>query len=149
MFRHFPFRFLRVLLWAIQGVRPPRTSFEFLEFCIHVIYPLTFLFPFLFQNCFTSFLSGCWFELVHSPPTCWYNFLSLFWNFPFRLYSFTHSWYLLRIPSVANIFWFISWSCIVRLSAVLFWSFHPSILMCAFPYLSPFAYRIFLLAFLT
>ena len=29
------------------------------------------------QNCFASFVSGCWIVFMHSPPTCWWNLFSL------------------------------------------------------------------------
>ena len=57
---------------------------------------------------------------VLSPPTCWYNFFSLFWDIPFCLYCFILSRCLFSLPSFARTFWFISSSCIVYFNCVAF-----------------------------
>ena len=74
----------------------------------------------LFQNRSVSLASSYWYVIVSSPPTCWQNFLSLFWNVLFCLYCFTLCWYLFNLPSFANTFWFISSNCIVIFSSVAF-----------------------------
>ena len=68
------------------------------------------------QNRSVSVASSCWYIFVSSPPSCWQNFLSLFWNVLFCLYCFTHCRYL---PSFASTFWFIL-SCTVIFSRVAF-----------------------------
>ena len=55
---------------------------------------------------FVSFVSGCWFVVVHSPSTCWYNFLSLFWNDLFCLYCLTLYRSDLCFPSLIFIYFF-------------------------------------------
>ena len=84
---------------------------------------------FLLQNCVASFASGCWFILMDFLLTLWQNFLSLFWNDLFYLYRLKLFQYLLCLMSIANIFWFISSSCIVRVvcSFVLAFSSWPSV----------------------
>ena len=62
----------------------------------------------LAQNRSVSFASGCWYVFVSLSPSCWSNFLSLFWKVLFCLYCFTLSRYLFNLPSLASTFWFIS-----------------------------------------
>ena len=56
---------------------------------IHSAFLLCFLgCHILLQNCFVSHTAGCWYVLVQSPPTFWWNFSSLIWNVLICLYSF-------------------------------------------------------------
>ena len=64
--------------WYIS-IRP--TSF----FCSHV----------QLQNGFNSFVWGYCYVLVHSQPSCWFNFLALFQKVLFCLYCFTIYQYIL------------------------------------------------------
>ena len=66
----------------------------------------SFCFRILLKNCFLSFVSGCWFVLVRSPPICCSNLL---W---FCLNYMTLPRYLFRLLSLTIIFWFISFSFI-------------------------------------
>ena len=94
--------------------------FKFFEFFFPVIFPLSISVIFLSSPYFTpklfyfSLAFYCCSGFVHSPPTCWLKFLSLFWNFLFGLYCLTLSLFLLRTHSFAKIFWFISSNCILR-----------------------------------
>ena len=104
---------------------------SFFKLFIDSVFPLcSFCSHYLLQNCFPSFTSVCWFVLMHSSPTCWLNFLLLFWNVQFCLYWLTLSQCPLSILSFANIFWFSN------LSALSSWSFHPNISSCVFPSLT-------------
>ena len=79
------------------------------------------------------FASDFWIPLELSPPSCWQNFLLLFWNV---LFSLTLFQYLLSLSSFDNIFWFISSSCVVRFVALLFCSFLHKIYRRVFPSLT-------------
>ena len=72
----------------------------------------------LVQNRSVSLASGCWYVFISSPPSCWQNFLLLFWNVLLCLYYFTLCRYLFNLPSFTTPFWFISSSCIVNFSCV-------------------------------
>ena len=111
-----------VLLWAIPGVCPPQVLLQAL---VILFFMWSSVRPFCYVLSVSILLSEidfcvCWFALVHSPPTCLYNFISLFCNLLFCLHCLTLSSYLLRPPSFANILWFISSSCIVKLVCCFF-----------------------------
>ena len=100
---------------CIFVLEPSSSSYYFSMLFIHSAFSLcSFFLHILFQNSFASFASVCWYILVHSLPTCSWNFLLLFWNVLFYLYSLTLSRYVLSLPYFTRIFWFISLTCIVR-----------------------------------
>ena len=121
---NFFFKFATFLIDALNESRswglPPVLAIYFLVFS-HI----------LLQNYFVSFESSCSFVLVFSSLT-WNNFLSLFRMIRFCLYYLTFSRNLMSFPSIANIFSFISSSCLSDLSAVVF--FGHFILLCALVY---------------
>ena len=69
----------------------------------------------LLQNCSVSLASGCCIS-----PNLLVEFFMLFWNVLFCLYCFTLCRYLFNLSSFASIFWFISSSCIIIFSCVVF-----------------------------
>ena len=86
------------------------------------------LYPFYFlifiENSIFSIVFDCYFVLVYYPTSCWYSFLSLFWNVLFYLYCSTLSQYLLNLFPFASIFWFISSCCAVCGCLFTVFSFH-------------------------
>ena len=103
----------------VPGVFSPQAHLRVLKilFCFFFILSAFVLCHFyshyLLQSCiafFFFFASGCLLVLLHSPPSCVLNFISLF-----RLYCLSLSRYLSSISSFATIFWFISSNYIVRL----------------------------------
>ena len=130
-----------------SGPSSPCNSFSML--LIHSAFHLWFFSShILLRNCLYSFISGYWFVLMYSPPACWENFLSLFWNVLFYLFCLTLSPFLWSFPSFANIFWFISSNLIVRLDCyfvLVFWSqyilacffFHSTFACCRSFFTSP------------
>ena len=72
----------------------------------------------LFQSYFASLSSGCLYNVLISLPTCWLNFLSLFWN-DLLCWLFCLNIFLVFL-CFASIFWFISSICIVYFSCVVF-----------------------------
>ena len=86
-----------------------RAFFEHLQFCFDVVYPfgffvIIFTFPYFALNLFASLASGCRYDFAHSPPTCCWNFISLFWKILIYLYCLVLSRYLFRLSSSASIF---------------------------------------------
>ena len=90
-------------------------SFLYKLFVFYALLLCSFCSHILLRNNIVSFAFDCWFVLVHFPPTCKLNILSLFWNALFCLYRFTLSQYLLSLCFFTNIFWFMSSSYIVCL----------------------------------
>ena len=68
-------------IFALEPSSGPCNSFLML-FIHSVFLSCSFCSHILLQNCLVSFVPGCWFDLEHFPPTCWKNFLSLFWSYP-------------------------------------------------------------------
>ena len=93
---------------------------------IHSAFLLSYLSShILLQNCFASFVSGCWYVFVHQPPACWKNFLSLLLNILFYLYCLILFQYLFSLPSSVSTFWFI-WIVLLVLIVVLLFSSRPN-----------------------
>ena len=86
----------------------------------------------LLQSCFDSFVSSCWFVLVHLPLTFWYNFWSLFLKVLFGLYCLTLFQSLWSLLSCVTIFLFVLFLQVAFLDrlAVLLGYFHSCCLWC-------------------
>ena len=88
---HFPIRyFLECCSKRVQNTSIPEPSLcpcnSLFILIIHSAFLLCFFrFFSSLQNCSASFAPGCWFILVHLPPT-WQNFLSFFFFFFGRCY---------------------------------------------------------------
>ena len=130
------YSFCIIITWVFWGV----TSLSFFfHFYLHLAFLLhSILCRILLQINFVSFAKGCWNVRVHSPPTCSFNFLSLFSKVNFWSYCLSMFRYLLDIPSFGNIFGFISSSYFVRFFAVCVDLFIPAYYH-AFPLHSIFA----------
>ena len=90
------------------------------DFFFHVFYPFSIsvmFFPFPYFTPF-FFCFSC-IRFLICPDTfftiLFVEFLLLFWKAPLCLYCMTLSQYLLSLLSFANIFWFISSNCVIRL----------------------------------
>ena len=105
--------FSRVFLSVSPWVFPPQGLAILRYLCIRPFcYDLSVLLI-LVQKSFVSFVSSHLLVFIPSLPTFLKNSLMLSWNALFCLYCLILSLYLLSFPSLANIFWFISVSCIV------------------------------------
>ena len=107
-----------LLFWlSLPALLPPsllRVLDIFLLF-IHLGFLLCSFFSYiLLQNCLFPLhpVVGMFLCILHMLLGL--NVFLLFWNVLFCLYNLILSRYLFSIPSLANIFWFIFSSCIVR-----------------------------------
>ena len=134
-----------MFLWVIIGVCPPYNLLQVLviffscyfsiqPFC-YVLYIPIFYIKIALLFCIRLFVCPRAFS-----TNLLVEFLFVFWNGLFCLYCLTLYPYHLCLSSFANIFWFISSSCIVRsvCNFVLVFSFQH-ILVC-FSFFSTFAY---------
>ena len=88
--------------------------YEYLQL-FYPVYPCSFFVMISpFPN-FASLVSGCWYAIAHSPPTYWYNFLSLFWNVLSWMYCLVPSQYLFSLSSFTKAFLFITSNCVAFL----------------------------------
>ena len=112
--------------WFLEYV-DLRSKLESLPFFSHVINQPAFLLcsfcsHTLPQKCFVSFTSVCWIVLVHSLSNRWSNFFFYFGIFYFASIAWTFLG-IFWVFSFANIFWFVSLRCIVRLVCCFLWVF--------------------------